>query len=63
MRLPHDLFLLLRKEAYIEELQATPEGREYLRTAERLQQTEPDYAALARLPGYTKEVTIDGGSA
>ena len=62
--MPHDLFLLLRKEAWIEEMQASPEGREYLRTAERLQVTEPDYAGLMKLPGYRKEeVTTDGRSA
>ncbi|MPL94034.1 hypothetical protein SDC9_40182 [bioreactor metagenome] len=40
--LPADIFLLLRKNALIDDYKATPEGREYLKKCERLRQTDPD---------------------
>lgn len=40
--LPADIFLLLRKNALVDDYKATPEGRKYLEDCERLRQTEPD---------------------
>lgn len=47
--LPCDLFLLLYKNAYVERLMQTEEGRQYLEDCERYQQTKPDREALHRL--------------
>lgn len=46
--LPYDLFLAMRKRHYVDGLNATEKGREYLRDAQRLTQTEPDYKALRK---------------
>jgi hypothetical protein len=55
LKMPHDLFLANYKYAFIEDKMQTEEGREYLRKAYRLQQTEPDYNKLRKLDGYKKE--------
>lgn len=55
LQLPHDLFLLNLKNAFIEDKLKTPEGREYLKKAYRLQQTEPDYEKLRQMKGYRIE--------
>lgn len=41
-------FLEYRRDAYIHRLDGTAEGREYLRNAWRMEQVEPDRAALRR---------------
>jgi hypothetical protein len=41
-------FLQYRRDAFIKRLNGTEEGREYLRNAWRMEQTEPDRAALRR---------------
>lgn len=46
LELPTDVFLLMRKNYYIEKMSQTEEGRKYLADCERLHQTEPDYKAL-----------------
>lgn len=42
MRMPYDLYLLMLKNAVVDEYRSTPEGRQYLADCERLQTTEPD---------------------
>ena len=56
LELPCDVFLLMKRHAYIDQLNETEEGRQYLRDCERLRQTEPDYEALRQMPGYRAEV-------
>lgn len=41
-------FLEYRRDAYINRLESTQEGRDYLHDAWRMEQTEPDRAALRR---------------
>lgn len=41
-------FLEYRRDAYVHRLNSTQEGREYLRNAWRMEQTEPDRLALRR---------------
>lgn len=41
-------FLQYRRDAFIDYCNKTEEGREYLRNAWRMEQTEPDRAALRR---------------
>ena len=45
MRLPYDLYLLMLKNAFVDEYRSTPEGRQYLADCERLKVTEPDVEA------------------
>lgn len=44
--LPCDVFLLMLKNDYLDELNSTQEGREYLEKCKRLNTTEMDYQAL-----------------
>ena len=44
--LPTDVFLYMLKNRYIEKLEATDEGLEYLETCERIKIKEPDKEAL-----------------
>lgn len=46
--LPLDEYFILRRDAFIHQMEQTEEGREYLNTAHRLEQTEPDRTALRR---------------
>lgn len=54
-RLPCDEFALMRKHAFIHELQQTEEGQQYLADCERLKQTRPDLAKLRKMNGYKAE--------
>lgn len=49
LALPCDLFLLCRKNYLVEQLNATPEGREYLEECRIANQSEPDREAFHRL--------------
>lgn len=49
--LPCDMFLLMVKNHYINELNSTEEGQEYLKKCERLEMTEADRPGLERLKG------------
>lgn len=51
-------FLIWRRDAYIYNLEKTEAGQEYLRNAWRMEQTEPDRAALRRKLG--REGTPNG---
>lgn len=53
--MPHDLFLLCLRNALISSCEQTAEGQEWLKTAHRLEQTEPDYAKIRAQPGYRPE--------
>lgn len=44
--MPYDLFLELRRDAFIDALNHTESGRDYLDRAWQLEQTEPDRASL-----------------
>lgn len=46
LELPCDVFLLMVKNDYLDELNGTEEGREYLEKCKRLNTTEIDIAAL-----------------
>lgn len=48
MCLPYDVYLLMLKNAVVDEYRSTPEGREYLDDCERLQITEPDVEAARK---------------
>ena len=50
-RLDYIQYLILRRDAYIYRLEQTEAGREYLANAWRMEQTEPDRAALHRKIG------------
>ena len=43
-----DIFMQLRKDAYVYKLSQTSEGRQYLKDCYRLTQTEPDREALRK---------------
>ena len=47
-QLPYIEFLQYRRDAFINWLNQSERGQEYLRNAWRLEQTEPDRAALRR---------------
>ena len=47
--MPCDLFMLCYKNWYVERLEATEEGRQYLRDCERLKQTRLDREGLRKL--------------
>lgn len=49
MKLPVDLFKLIRKQGYIRQLQSTEEGQKYLKDCERYKMTEPDIEGLQKL--------------
>jgi len=44
--LPIDTYMLLMRDAFINNQSRTPEGREYLDNCWRIEQTEPDRKAL-----------------
>ena len=46
--LPCDMYLLIVKNATIDKLSQTEEGRKYLADCERLQKTSPDLEAIAK---------------
>ena len=52
-------YLTYRRDAFITKLNGSEEGREYLRNAWRMEQTEPDRAALRRKFGG-KEAPANG---
>lgn len=52
-------YLTYRRDAFITKLNGSEEGREYLRNAWRMEQTEPDRAALRRKFGG-KEAPVNG---
>lgn len=49
LQLPIDLYLAIRRAAYIDLLKKTPAGREYLKTAERLQNKEVDIKGVEEM--------------
>lgn len=51
LALPCDLFMLCRKNAFIENMSQTEKGREYLQECEDAKHTKPDFEALHRLQG------------
>lgn len=51
LALPCDLFMLCRKNAFIESMSQTEKGREYLQECEDAKHTKPDFEALHRLQG------------
>lgn len=54
-RLDYIQYLILRRDAYIYRLEQTEAGREYLANAWRMEQTEPDRAALrCKIGGRTR---------
>ncbi len=55
LQLPCDVFLLMVRNHYIEELQSTQEGREFLDKCERLNTTEID------IQGIREFQTMRGG--
>ncbi|MDD3502505.1 MAG: hypothetical protein PHE63_00240 [Eubacteriales bacterium] len=48
MQLPVDTFRLMLKNAFLDRLMSTPEGRKYLEDCERLKQTAPDMDAFRK---------------
>ena len=46
LKLPTDIYLLMLKNHYVDELNSTEEGREYLEKCERLNMTEPQRGKL-----------------
>lgn len=50
-RLPYVEYLQYRRDAFINWLNQSESGQEYLRNAWRMEQTEPDRAALRRMFG------------
>ena len=58
-RLNYIEYLTYRRDAFITKLNGSEEGREYLRNAWRMEQTEPDRAALRRKFGG-KEAPVNG---
>ena len=47
LNLPCDVFLLMARNSYIDELNATEQGREYLEKCRRIATTEIDEEALS----------------
>lgn len=48
LKLPLDVFMLMRKNKFINDCMQTEEGQKYLKDCERLKQTEPDYDAVRK---------------
>ena len=48
MALPFDLFMLMRKHAFIDRMNQSEEGRQYLRDCKRLGQKSPEFEKLNR---------------
>lgn len=46
LELPCDVFLLMARNSYIDELNSTEQGREYLKKCKRIATTEMDEEAL-----------------
>ena len=57
MQLPCDLFLAMAKNDYVDELNQSEEGREYLERCKRLNTTDID---LEGLKDFEKEVNANG---
>lgn len=55
LSLPVDLFLLMKKNAFLDKMNTTEEGKKYLQDCKRLSTTEPDYDRLRSMPGYQAE--------
>lgn len=53
--MPRDLYLLCLRNAAISRYEQTEEGRQYLKDAHRLEQTEPDLDKIRATPGYKAE--------
>lgn len=51
LELPCDVFKLMLKNAIVDKLKETEEGREYLKKCERLSVTTPDIAGLKKRQG------------
>lgn len=56
--MPHDLYLLCLRNAFIDGMESSDKGREYLKDAVRLTQTEPDFAKIRAQSGYSAEVVV-----
>lgn len=48
LALPCDLYMLMFKNATIDKLNQTEEGREYLAKCERMSKTTPDFKAIKK---------------
>lgn len=48
LQLPVDVFMLMVKNSYVDELQSTQEGREYLAKCKRLNTTEADRNGVSK---------------
>lgn len=53
--MPCDLFALCLRNALIADYERVEAGRDYLKDAARLMQTEPEFDKIRALPGYTAE--------
>lgn len=49
LELPCDTFMLCKKNWYVEQLNKTPEGREYLEEVRISRQTTPDWVGIRKL--------------
>lgn len=54
LELSYSMFLSIRKNLYIIDLESTPEGIEFLKDQKRLLNKEPDLNRLRSLSGYRK---------
>lgn len=54
LKLPLDVFMMMRKNKVINDCMQTEEGRKYLADCKRLNTTEPDYAAIKRFQNKHK---------
>ncbi|SMC17188.1 hypothetical protein SAMN02745134_00250 [Clostridium acidisoli DSM 12555] len=55
LKLPLDTFMMMRKNAFIEQCMRTEEGQKYLKDCKRFEQTEPDYDAIKRFQDRHKK--------
>lgn len=55
INLPISLFLLLKKDAWLNTLKTSQSGREFLQTLYTLQRTDPDYDAIRKFNERRKD--------
>jgi hypothetical protein len=55
IKLPLDVFMMMRKNKVIDNCMKTEEGRKYLADCKRLNTTEPDYNAIRKFQNRHKQ--------
>lgn len=60
LKLPYSIFLSIRKNLWIIDMESTKEGQEFLAKQKRLMRKDADLGAIRQLSGYKKLRTKGG---